>query len=186
MRTGCSCGGGDGFVCRADPNDPDLVYSESQGGFIQRLHLKTGQRTFIRPEAAAGPAGAPVQLEHTVHPVRAQPQHLLQCRRIRVPVGEARQGTADHLAGDQPHQEGQRARLLPNRLRNAEVLWVGTDDGALCVTRDGGTKWTNISANVGLPGPRWVATIEPPALWTAGLTSPSTAIAPMTTSPTFM
>jgi hypothetical protein len=40
------------------------------------------------------------------------------------------------------------------------VLYAGSDDGALWVTRDGGHQWTNITANVGLPGPRHVATIE--------------------------
>jgi photosystem II stability/assembly factor-like uncharacterized protein len=45
--------------------------------------------------------------------------------------------------------------------RNSEILWAGTDDGNLWVTRDGGQKWTNVADRVGLPGPRWVSTIEP-------------------------
>ena len=40
------------------------------------------------------------------------------------------------------------------------MLWAGTDDGDLWVTRDGGKNWTNVTEKVGLPGPRWVATIE--------------------------
>ncbi len=44
---------------------------------------------------------------------------------------------------------------------NADVLYAGTDDGALWVTRDGGRNWSNIWQNVGLPGPRWVSSIEP-------------------------
>src|SRR5262249_29963384 len=35
-----------------------------------------------------------------------------------------------------------------------------TDDGALWVTRDGGREWKNVADKVGLPGPRWVSTIE--------------------------
>src|SRR5262249_52028332 len=42
-------GGGDGFVCPVDATDPDLVYSESQGGAVQRRHLKTGDRASLRP-----------------------------------------------------------------------------------------------------------------------------------------
>jgi hypothetical protein len=38
---------------------------------------------------------------------------------------------------------------------------VGTDDGALWVTQDGGKEWKNIAANVGLQGPRCISTIEP-------------------------
>src|SRR5262249_41841048 len=41
-----------------------------------------------------------------------------------------------------------------------DVLWAGTDDGQLWVTKTG-EKWTNVTANVKLPGPYWVATIEP-------------------------
>ena len=43
-----SVSGGDGFVCRIDPNDPDLVYYESQNGRIGRRHLKTGERASYR------------------------------------------------------------------------------------------------------------------------------------------
>src|SRR5204863_5007966 len=45
--------------------------------------------------------------------------------------------------------------------KNPDVLWVGTDDGNLWVTRDGGANWMNVAGKVGLPGPRWVATLEP-------------------------
>lgn len=37
-------GGGDGFVTQQDPTDPDIVYSESQGGNIGRMDLRTGER----------------------------------------------------------------------------------------------------------------------------------------------
>ena len=40
--------GGDGFVCRVDPTDPDLVYAESQGGAMTRRNLRTGERGGIR------------------------------------------------------------------------------------------------------------------------------------------
>ena len=42
-------GGGDGFYAQIDPTDPDLVYSESQGGNIQRRDLRTWQARSIRP-----------------------------------------------------------------------------------------------------------------------------------------
>src|SRR5207248_1591395 len=52
------------------------------------------------------------------------------------------------------------ASALAESPRNPDILYVGTDDGALWVTRDGGGKWTSIEANVKLPGPRWVASVE--------------------------
>ena len=42
--------GGDGFVCRVDSVDPDLVYAESQGGAINRRNLRTGESRFLRPQ----------------------------------------------------------------------------------------------------------------------------------------
>ena len=39
--------GGDGFVTANDPTDPDIVYSESQGGNIGRLDMRTGERTSL-------------------------------------------------------------------------------------------------------------------------------------------
>ncbi len=74
-----------------------------------------------------------------------------------------RRGPADHLAGNHPHQARQRARPWPNRRKTPDVLWAGTDDGAVWLTRDGGKTWTDLSAKLnaaGLPGPRWVASIE--------------------------
>ena len=56
------------------------------------------------------------------------------------------------------------ATALAESPKNPDVLWAGTDDGAVWITRDGGKTWTDLSANfkaAGLPGPRWVASIEP-------------------------
>jgi photosystem II stability/assembly factor-like uncharacterized protein len=41
------------------------------------------------------------------------------------------------------------------------VIWVGTDDGNVQVTRDDGRSWTNVVENIpGLPGARWVSRVE--------------------------
>src|SRR5207247_8546504 len=51
-------GSGDGFVCRVDPDDPDIVYSESQDGNVQRRNLRAeGRGTPIRPGRAGGQGG---------------------------------------------------------------------------------------------------------------------------------
>jgi photosystem II stability/assembly factor-like uncharacterized protein len=46
-----SVGGGDGFQARVDPEDPSIVYAQSQEGSLSRLDLKTGQSVGIRPSA---------------------------------------------------------------------------------------------------------------------------------------
>ena len=43
-----------------------------------------------------------------------------------------------------------------------QIIWVGTDDGNVQVTQDGGTTWTNTVANIpGLPANTWCYDIEP-------------------------
>jgi photosystem II stability/assembly factor-like uncharacterized protein len=50
-------GGGDGFYSQADPNDYNIVYSESQNGNMSRLDLRTGRSVNIRPRAPARRGG---------------------------------------------------------------------------------------------------------------------------------
>jgi hypothetical protein len=59
-------GGGDGFQTRSDPEDPNIVYAQSQDGNVTRLDLRSGASRSIRPRGVAasaadegGPAGPP-------------------------------------------------------------------------------------------------------------------------------
>jgi photosystem II stability/assembly factor-like uncharacterized protein len=153
-------GGGDGFVCRVDPSDPDIVYSESQGGAIQRRNLKTGERASIRPLRVPG------KPEHrfnwnTPFILSSHNPGIFYCGGEYVWRSYKR---GDHLRIISPEitrtKKGS-ATALAESPKNPDVLWVGTDDGALWITRDGGGKWTELNGKVGLPGPRWVASIEP-------------------------
>ena len=49
-------GGGDGFYAQPDPNDPDIVYGESQDGNLNRRDLRTSESKSIRPQPAEGEA----------------------------------------------------------------------------------------------------------------------------------
>lgn len=47
--------------------------------------------------------------------------------------------------------------------RTPDVIWAGSDDGYVWVTRDGGNNWTNVTENVlksGVPKHFWVSTLE--------------------------
>jgi hypothetical protein len=45
--------------------------------------------------------------------------------------------------------------------KNAGIIWVGTDDGNVQLTKDGGKMWTNLTKNVaGLPANSWVSWVE--------------------------
>jgi photosystem II stability/assembly factor-like uncharacterized protein len=49
--------GGDGFQTRNDPEDPTIVYAQSQDGGIRRYNLRTGQARSIRPPQSQGGRG---------------------------------------------------------------------------------------------------------------------------------
>ena len=44
-------GGGDGFYAFSDPDDPSVIYSQSQGGEVSRVYLKTNEMKDIKPYA---------------------------------------------------------------------------------------------------------------------------------------
>ncbi len=173
-----SVGGGDGFVCRVDPTDPDIIYSESQNGSMSRRNLRTGETAAIRPGGGGfgGGFGGGAAKGEKGEKGKGGPRHRFNWNtpfilsshnpKIFYCAGEfvfrsVKQG--DDLKIISPEitltKRGS-ATALAESPKNPDVLWVGTDDGALWVTRDGGKDWTNVTAKVGLPGPRWVATIE--------------------------
>jgi photosystem II stability/assembly factor-like uncharacterized protein len=50
-------GGGDGFYTQQDPTDANIVYTESQGGNMNRYDLSTGEQQSIRPRGPGGRGG---------------------------------------------------------------------------------------------------------------------------------
>lgn len=137
-----SIGGGDGFVCRVDPNDPKQIYFESQNGGMGRIHLGTGERGFIRPRAQRGQAyrfnwNTPYMLSsHNSRIYYVAGNYVFKSldrgdnlRVISPEITRTQQGSATAL-GESP--------------RDPDVLYVGTDCGALWVTRNGGVTWTDL------------------------------------------
>lgn len=181
-------GGGDGFVCRVDPNDPDTVYWEFQDGNMFRRNLRTGATAAIRPKAlqkpptidwkkpfliSIGPVPLVTYLPNLVKPDTSyrfnwNTPFILSSHNPHIFYAGGNYVFRSLKQGDDLRpisQEITRTKIgsataLAESPKNADVLYAGTDDGALWVTRDGGGNWSNISSNVGLPGPRWVASIE--------------------------
>ncbi|MFN7627770.1 MAG: VPS10 domain-containing protein, partial [Pirellula sp.] len=154
-----SVGGGDGFMCRVDPNDPDLVYWTSQDGNMGRRNMKTGERGSIR---ATAPEGEPAYRFNWNTPF------ILSNFNSRVFYAGGnyvfrswdRGNNLEKISPEITLTKRGSATALSESPRNPNVLYAGTDDGALWVTRDGGKEWTEIGKNLGLPAPRWVSTIE--------------------------
>jgi photosystem II stability/assembly factor-like uncharacterized protein len=152
-------GGGDGFKCQVDQNDADLIYWTSQNGNMGRRNLKTGEQSSIRPVREPGKTfrsnwNTPFILStHNSRIFYAAGNHVFRSldrgnnlRSISPSIARTDQGTATALAESS---------------KNPDVLYVGTDDGLLWGTKDGGKTWADLTPNVGLGGPRYVATIEP-------------------------
>jgi S1-C subfamily serine protease/photosystem II stability/assembly factor-like uncharacterized protein len=154
-----SVGGGDGFVCRVDPHDPDWIYSESQDGMIGRRNLRTGQFASIRPRP---PRGARYRFNWNTPFLLSAHNAGIFYSAGNVVFRSVKRGDDLRPISPEIARTGRgTASALAESPLNPEVLWVGTDDGFLWVTQNGGGAWTNVAEKVGLPGPRWVATIEP-------------------------
>jgi photosystem II stability/assembly factor-like uncharacterized protein len=135
-------GGGDGFICLVDPNDPEQIYFESQNGGMGRTHLGTGERGFIRPRGERGTRyrfnwRTPFILSpHNSKIYYTAGNHVFRSlnkgdslKMISPDITNTDRGSATAL-DESPLEEG--------------VIYVGTDDGALWATRDGGINWTNL------------------------------------------
>lgn len=150
---------GDGFVCQVDQDDPDTVYGSSQNGGLSRVNLKTGERAGLRPRATKGQAfrfnwSTPFLLSsHNQRIYYAAGNYVFRSldrgnnlRSISPQIARTERGTASALA-ESPV--------------NSDVLYVGTDDGWLWISRDGGHTWQKLNDNLKLlPGPHWISAIE--------------------------
>ena len=174
-------GGGDGFWAFSDPTDPDLVYAEYQGGEISRRRLSTGEEKSIKPLPLAGdPAyrfnwNTPVHLSPNDPKTMYMGAQFLFRSRDR---GDSWEKISPDLTTNDPklQQQGKSGGLtvdnssaenyttifsISESPKNGQVIWAGTDDGNLQVTRDGGRSWTNVAANVPvLPKGTWVSCVE--------------------------
>ncbi|HEY0513512.1 MAG TPA: hypothetical protein VGH73_16500 [Thermoanaerobaculia bacterium] len=173
--------GGDGFETRPDTADPNLVYSMSQGGEILRYDVRTGEQRAIKPSP---PEGGKLRFNwnagfatdpHDSGTIYLGSQFLHKS----TDRGETWTAISPDLTTNNPdwqHQEVSGG--LTRDVSNAEnyttilavapspvqrgVIWVGTDDGRLHVTRDGGKTWTSLEKNVpGVPANTWIPSLLP-------------------------
>jgi photosystem II stability/assembly factor-like uncharacterized protein len=172
--------GGDGFCTVADPTDPNTVYAESQGGYIGRIDRRTHSARDIQPKA-----GFKEKLRFSWNtPIHVSPNHkgtvyigaqFLFRSRDR---GDTWERISPDLSSNDPEKQKQEQSggitvdnssaemhtsisSISESPRNGRVVWVGTDDGNLQLTRDGGRTWTNLVKNIpGLPPNSWVSCVE--------------------------
>ncbi len=155
--------GGDGFVCRVDPTDPDLVYAESQNGFMSRRNFRTGEFGAIRPPRTQ--TDEPLRFNwNTPFILSNHNPSIFYCGAQFVFRSVSKGANLKQISPDLTKSKKGSLTQVCESPRTPDVLWAGSDDGNVWVTKDGGAKWDNVTDNfkaAGLPGPRWVSCIEP-------------------------
>ncbi len=149
-------GGGDGFVVRVDPLDPDQIYYESQNGGMRRTNLRTMAGGSIRPRRPRSKASkaSKGKKRKSAPPYRFnwKTPFLLSHHNSRIyycagnhVFRSIQQGDSlKEISPDITRTKRGSATALAESPRDAGVLYVGTDDGALHGTRDGGRTWTDL------------------------------------------
>jgi photosystem II stability/assembly factor-like uncharacterized protein len=180
-RAWTNVGLGDGFHVFPDARDASIVYSEYQGAQIRRFHQATAEVKDIRPFPAAGEPPYRFNWNAAFTRSAANPSALLlggQYVFRSLDRGDSWQRISPDLTTNDPAKQRQReSGGLSKDNSGAEnhctivaiadspiepgVIWAGTDDGNLQVTRDGGRTWANVIGNVpGLPKHTWVSGID--------------------------
>ncbi|MFM7149108.1 MAG: WD40/YVTN/BNR-like repeat-containing protein, partial [Gemmataceae bacterium] len=150
----------DGFSCRVSPEDPNLVYAQGQYGRLHRVEVPFLRATSIRPNPTRPGVGpfrfnwsAPLAVSSHDPRVLYYGGNVLFHTRDR---GQSWRMLSGDLTRGRPGQTyahmGHTLTAIAESPREAGLLYVGSDDGRVHVTRDGGKNWTDISDRFpGLP-----------------------------------
>jgi len=184
--------GGDGFWAFSDPSDRNYAYVEAQGGEIARVNRTTLVKRPIKPEPNYGEGklrfnwNTPIAMSpHEKGTIYIGAQFLFRSR----DHGQTWDRISPDLTTNDPEKQKQEESggvtvdnsfaemhctiySISESPRDGNTIWVGTDDGNVQLTRDGGKTWTNVVANVpNLTKASWVSWVE------ASLHDPATAYA---------
>jgi photosystem II stability/assembly factor-like uncharacterized protein len=144
----------DGFHCQVDPTDANLIYAEGQYGDLRRVNITTGRAASIRPRPARGEAeyrfnwSSPVLLSpHNPAIVYFGGNGLFRSR----DRGDHWEVISNDLTlgerGHTPLWEHTLTTIAESPVK-AGVLWTGSDDGRVQVSRNGGRDWNDVSDEV--------------------------------------
>ena len=172
--------GGDGFWMFEDTSDPDYLYAEAQGGEIGRVNRYTHEIRGLKP----WPNYSEKKLRFNWNtPIHMSPnekgtiyigaQFLFRSR----DHGQSWDRISPDLTTNDPEKQKQEESggvtidnsaaemhttiySISESPKNGQIIWAGTDDGNVQITRDGGKTWTNVVGNIGGLGKNsWVSTV---------------------------
>lgn len=176
-------GGGDGFWTVPDA-DGKVLYSEYQGGNMFRVNVATKKSEGIQPQKTSKEEKLRWNWNTPIVTGAKNPKNLyVGAQYLYKSTDQGRNWkriSNDLTTNDKKKQEQEESGGLSADNTSAEnhctiftmaessldenLVWVGTDDGNLQYTTDGGTTWTNVSMNVakcGIANQAWVSSIEP-------------------------
>jgi photosystem II stability/assembly factor-like uncharacterized protein len=172
--------GGDGFHSQVDPEDPNTVYSESQYGVLVRYDKRTGEELLIQPQEGKGEPplrwnwDSPLIISPHSHTRLYFGANRLfrsddrgntwkpsgdltrQIDRNKLPVMGKVWGP-DAVAKNQSTSFYGNLVALAESPKKENVIYVGTDDGLIHVTSDGGASWTKYEKFPGVPDNTYVS-----------------------------
>lgn len=180
--------GGDGFYTVPDRSNPNLVFSDSQGGGISLTNTLTGDNRNIHPyPKRVGSAGDGIA-EHKYRfnwnaPIAQSfhdPKVFLFGGNVLFRTSNYGQSwdviSPDLTTNDKSKQQSSGGPIVVDNTAaefhctiiaigesplDPNIIWVGTDDGNIQVTQDGGKTWTNVIKNiVGFPANTWIQQLE--------------------------
>jgi photosystem II stability/assembly factor-like uncharacterized protein len=162
-------GGGDGFYNVVDPTDSRWLYNESQFGAIQRMDQKTGQSRSIRYSRPQGQEQLRWNWSSPILISPHNPEVVYHAANVLLRSGNRGDSWTEispDLTRNLPERRGGSGNIQYATITTidespviAGVIWAGTDDGNVQVTRDGGKTWTNVADKIaGHPG-YWVSRV---------------------------
>ncbi|HEX6316473.1 MAG TPA: hypothetical protein VFZ73_16495 [Gemmatimonadaceae bacterium] len=180
--------GGDGFFAVPDLARPWLIYSASQGGNISITDVRTGDNRSIHPYPnRVGSAGDALE-NHKYRfnwnaPIALSPQNpgtvYFGGNVVFKSTNHGQTWTeisSDLTTNDKSKQKSSGGNIVTDNTaaefhstlltlapspKDSNVLWAGTDDGNVQLTRNAGQNWANVGRNLpGLPPNAWISTID--------------------------
>jgi len=182
-------GYGDGFNVFRDQVDKNIVYWQYQGGNYSKRYLNSGEQKNIKPEPTKDQEDLRFNWNASMNfsPDGKRMYVGSQYLHLSVDQGESWISISDDLTTNDPNklkQEETGGLTIDNSAAenhctiftiaespfNKNEIWVGTDDGNLQLSKDGGKNWTNLVTNVlavsldkegrKMPDHTWVSHIE--------------------------
>lgn len=176
--------GGDGFDPTVDPENPDIIYSQLQYGTLSRFDRKTGERLDIQPQESAD--GPPLRWNWDAGLLLSPHSNTRLYYGAQILFrSDDRGSTWTAISGDLSRELDRNTLPVMGRVWSVDavgknrstspfgsivtisesplvedLLYVGTDDGLIQVSEDGGANWRRAGIPAGVPDTSYVSDLE--------------------------